>query len=147
MTYTNQFSTIFRTARNARIEAIILPEHLAGNDPLPKYLEKATVSFPDDRPSPEMSNAEQKIGPKDAAVTSRLLGQENERRVPLYTEDGSSLELLDISGNTSSISLALLPSESVPSAYQTSAQGVQNASESFSIARKPLAIDRGSLLL
>jgi hypothetical protein len=45
--YTNHFSTILRTARNAQMETSILPEDADDKDPLPKYLARASVAFED----------------------------------------------------------------------------------------------------
>jgi hypothetical protein len=103
------------------------------NDPLPKYLEKATVLFPDDKPSHKVS-IDQKVEPNGIKVTSRLLGHKDKGRPD--AEGRSLLKPLSISGNVSS-TLALLSTEAVLS-HETSTRGMQSASKAFSIKRKPL---------
>jgi len=46
--HSNNFSAIFRTARGAQLSVKIENEDLNGQDPLPKYLEEATVATRDD---------------------------------------------------------------------------------------------------
>jgi hypothetical protein len=43
--YTNDFSTIFRTARHAHMETGIRPEDADGKSPLPKYLAETLMSL------------------------------------------------------------------------------------------------------
>jgi hypothetical protein len=72
ITYSNQFSTILRTARHAQMDTTILPEDADGDDPLPHYLARARVSFLDGR-STSKKRRLSSVDKKSPSVTSNLL--------------------------------------------------------------------------
>ncbi|KAE9368893.1 hypothetical protein N431DRAFT_382690 [Stipitochalara longipes BDJ] len=72
ITYSNQFSTILRTARYSQMKTAILPEDSDGKDPLPEYLARASVTFSDGHSSPDNCGLSG-VDMKSPSVTSRLL--------------------------------------------------------------------------
>jgi hypothetical protein len=70
--YSNQFSTILRTARYAQMDTTILTEDAVGDDPLPHYLAQARVSFSDGR-STSKKRRLSSMDKESPNITSRLL--------------------------------------------------------------------------
>jgi hypothetical protein len=75
VTYTNHFSTVLRAARHAHMGTTIRPEDGGGKDPLPKYLARATILFPDSYSATKEREVSWLGDRKNSGVSSRLLSE------------------------------------------------------------------------
>jgi hypothetical protein len=85
-TYNSSFSTILRLAKGAHLSHEIADKDYDGTEPLPKYLEKATISFAGSALSNDYANSDSEYelvsvqAPEPAATQESLGGHADSHR-------------------------------------------------------------------